>query len=177
MTAPSDTPLLPTPDPETMRDYIDKLTRFWFENVEWLRLCEEARGYIAAWNRRPRPPGEPQEDSSLPKTAGQQVQDGEKKAAMPTLDTAPRDGSSFLSCDLRFGVWSLTVRRVKFVADPSNGHMRTIDMGAWLHISGIDDDWGERDTEGDASWSIAPDDYNNPKDRVWQSLPAAPSKE
>lgn len=31
-----------------MRDYIDKLTRFWFGNLEWVRLAEEARGYIGA---------------------------------------------------------------------------------------------------------------------------------
>ncbi len=42
---------IPTPDPATMRDYIDKLTRFYFENPEWVKLCEEARGYIGAIER------------------------------------------------------------------------------------------------------------------------------
>ena len=101
------------------------------------------------------------------KTAGAQSL---KKAPMPTLDTAPRDGTPFLSCDPRFGAWSLTVRRVKFVADLGGGKIDTIDLGAWLHIDGIDNDWAERDTAGEPSWSIAPDAHNNPKDRVWVPL-------
>lgn len=38
----------PTPDPAVMRDYIDRLTRFYIDNAEWVRLANEARGYIGA---------------------------------------------------------------------------------------------------------------------------------
>jgi hypothetical protein len=38
----------PTPDPAALIDYIDKLTRFYMANPEWVRLAEEARGYIGA---------------------------------------------------------------------------------------------------------------------------------
>jgi hypothetical protein len=38
----------PTPDPAVMANYIDKLTRFFIDNTEWVRLSEEARGYIGA---------------------------------------------------------------------------------------------------------------------------------
>ncbi len=36
----------PTPDPAVMRDYIDRLTRFYMDNPAWVALAEEARGYI-----------------------------------------------------------------------------------------------------------------------------------
>lgn len=38
----------PTPDSAVMRDYIDKLTRFYIANAKWVALAEEARGYIGA---------------------------------------------------------------------------------------------------------------------------------
>lgn len=38
----------PTPDPAVMRDYIERLTRFFIDRPEWVTLAEEARGYIAA---------------------------------------------------------------------------------------------------------------------------------
>ncbi len=38
----------PTPDPAVMRDYIERLTRFFIDRPEWITLAEEARGYIGA---------------------------------------------------------------------------------------------------------------------------------
>ena len=56
MTPPDAGPTMPTPDPAVMRDYIDRLTRFYIDNSAWVALAEEARGYIGALDRRS--PGE-----------------------------------------------------------------------------------------------------------------------
>ena len=44
--------MAPTPDPVVMRDYIDRLTRFFIDRPEWVALAEEARGYIGALSPR-----------------------------------------------------------------------------------------------------------------------------
>lgn len=94
-----------------------------------------------------------------------------------SMDTAPRDGTPFLSCDPRFRVVSLTVRRVRFIADEALGTISTVDMGAWLYIDGIDNDWADHDTNGEPSWSVAPDQYNKNVQRIWTPLPAPPASD
>ncbi len=37
---------------DKLRDYIDRLTRFYIENSAWVALCEEARGYIGVLAER-----------------------------------------------------------------------------------------------------------------------------
>lgn len=86
------------------------------------------------------------------------------------LSSAPRDGTMFLSWSPVLKVVQPTVRRVRFVVD-KDGALQTVDLGAWLFVGGIDDDWAERDTTGEISWSIAPDAYNKDVVRLWAPMP------
>lgn len=80
----------------------------------------------------------------------------------------------FLSWSPVFKVVEPTVRRVRFVVD-KNGALQTVDLGAWLFVGGIDDDWVERDTTGEISWSIAPDHLNADVTRYWAPMPGVRS--
>ena len=91
-----------------------------------------------------------------------------------SMDSAPKDGTPFLVRYLPYGSAVLCMRRVRWVAADEAVQMQ--DMGAWLLVSGIDDDFGERlPTTGGVSWSVAADAHNDTRAWLWMPLPAAPA--
>ncbi len=89
------------------------------------------------------------------------------------IESAPKDGSPFIVRYLPYLGGYLCMRRVRWVADGDS--VAVEDMGAWLIVRGIDDDFDEvLPTSGQPSWSIAPDGYNDTSEWRWQPLPKPP---
>lgn len=98
------------------------------------------------------------------------------QAALPvedgwqTMDSAPRDGSPFIVKYLPYLGGYLCMRRVRWVADDESVALE--DMGAWIIVGGIDDEFTERlPTSGDPDWSIASDKHNDTSTWKWLPLP------
>jgi len=87
------------------------------------------------------------------------------------MDTAPRDGTPFLCRYLPYAAPVMCMRRVRWV-QAKEGGVEMQDMGAWLFVRGIDDDYNDhRPTNGEPSWSIAADDYNDVSQWIWTHIP------
>jgi len=95
------------------------------------------------------------------------------------IDTAPRDGTVFVGCDLdhpSFGSWPM-YRRVRHTWD-ENGEPITEDLGGWVTIGDVEHDYHEASTNGpDPSWSVAQDAWNTSVRYGWQPLPPPPESE
>ncbi len=97
---------------------------------------------------------------------------GETGDGWRTIDTAPKDGTPFIVRYLPYLSGTLCMRRVRWV-QATEGGVNMEDMGAWLIVTGIDDDFNEhRPTSGEPSWSIAADANNDTAKWAWQPLPA-----
>lgn len=89
------------------------------------------------------------------------------------IESAPKDGTPFIVRYLPFLGGTLCMRRVRWVHDSDNS-VRMEDMGAWLFIKGVDDDFQRMPTSGEPLWSIAADDLNDTTAWVWTPLPTPP---
>ncbi len=96
-------------------------------------------------------------------------------AAFAPIETAPRDGTIFLACNLdhpSFGVWPVC-RRVKHTFN-DQGWCETTDLGAWLHLGSIEPDYNHAcETGPEPAYSVAPDDLNTSVRYGWTPLVAA----
>ena len=91
------------------------------------------------------------------------------------MERAPRDGSPFLVQYLPYGRPVLCMRRVRLERTPVG--ITVTDLGAWLHVSGIDVDLEDKDsTTADPGWSIAPDHLNSVSAWRWCEIPTAPTE-
>lgn len=92
------------------------------------------------------------------------------------IETAPKDGSVFIACNLdhpEWGSWPMC-RRLKHGVGV-DGEWIAIDLGAWLHLSGISPP--EEDGSGGGptpETAIAPDATNTSVRYGWQPLPPPP---
>lgn len=93
------------------------------------------------------------------------------------ISTAPKDGKPFIVRYLPYLGGTLCMRRVRWVQDEKEGGVLMEDMGGWLLVDGIDDDFNDhRPTTGEPSWSVAADANNDTSAWVWQPLPTPPNQ-
>ncbi len=91
------------------------------------------------------------------------------------MDTAPRDGRGFLVQRLPYADADLCMRRVKWVEDGDK--VKVVDLGGWVIVDGIDDDFTEfLPTSGQAAVIVAPDHLNSTHIWRWIPLPQAPAE-
>jgi hypothetical protein len=90
-----------------------------------------------------------------------------------TMDQAPRDGRAFLVQYLPYSNPKTCMRKVTFEVAEGGG-ITSKDHGAWLIVSGIDDEFSDGPTSGNPGWSIAPDDLNTVAAWRWREIPGAP---
>jgi hypothetical protein len=92
------------------------------------------------------------------------------------IETAPRDGTLFLACNLdhpSFGSWAM-YRRVRH--DFQSGEAVTTDLGGWVHVGDVEPDYLEgHDTGPEPACSMAPDALNTSVRYGWMPLPKPPS--
>ncbi len=99
----------------------------------------------------------------------------QSKDGWQDIASAPKDGTPFIVKYLPYLGGYTCMRRVLWVSDGERVEMQ--DMGAWLIVHGIDDDWENGlPTSGEPSWSIASDDMNDTASWLWQPLPTPPAK-
>lgn len=92
-----------------------------------------------------------------------------------TMDSAPRGGQPFLVQCLPYGDPALCMRRVRLSVN-NEGHLIEEDLGAWLIVRGIDDEFERGCTTAEPRWSVARDSLNDVAAWRWREIPNAPTE-